>query len=308
MIEKYGLSEVGKDVLAGRVNGYYTIFQYNLNENSVFFRIGASNEGSADDAELVAFLEGLKDGKTIKKVAVEGVTIAAKGVSPFSAADFEEKIVNFFDEVTGYLSRSGYVSGSFATGLDDGMLSVVDTNDGYTYLTADEAKQVEDAMIQMQIAEANKKERIFLGMIGGVLGALVGSLVYAIISILGYWAWISAVVGFALAYLGYKMFAGKIGLFGAFFAFFAGVGGIFLGILGSWSWEIYSHFKRVQPDLGFFEVLKDSLPFIFAAPELKWKFLTEVFMWGGISSIIGIFVIIGLFADNRDRYKIKRMQ
>lgn len=308
MIERYGLGEVGKDVLAGRVNGYYTILQYNLNENSVMFRIGASNAERADDAELVALLESLKDGKAIKKVAVEGPTIAVKGVSPLSAKTFEEKIVNFFDEVTGYLSRNGYATGSFATGLDDGTLSVVNTNDGYTYFTESEAKRLEESMIQMQIAEANKKERIFLGMIGAILGAMVGSLVYAVISILGYWAWISAVVGFALAYIGYRKFAGKIGKFGAFFSFFAGVGGIFLGILGSWAWAIFQHFKNYQPDLGFFEVLKDSLPFIFGTPELKWKFLGEVFLWGSISVVIGLFVIIGLYFDNRDRFKIKRME
>lgn len=308
VVESLGLSEVSKDVLAGRVHDYVTIFQFDSGSGSFSVRIGANREEDANDAELISFLESLKDGKVFKKVSFDGKMIATQGVAPFSAQTFEEKVVNFYEEATGYLGRNGYATGSFYSGSDDGTLSVVSTKDGYSYLTEAESKEIENAMIQMQMEEANKKERIFLGMLGGFSGALVGALVYAVIAIMGYWAWISAVVGFSLAYLGYRKFAGKIGKFGAFFAFLAGTAGIFLGIVLSWAWPIYDHFKKLEPDLSFLEVFKGTLPFIFEEPELKGKFLADALLWGGVSIVIGIFVIVGLYFDNRDRFKIRRMQ
>lgn len=307
MVEQYGLEEIDKNVAAGKINGYYTIVRCDFNVDSVRFQIGASNDEKPEDPELMTLLKNLQDRTFVEEALFDGRSLTVEAASPISQAGFEEKVLNFFEEVTGYLSAGGYTTGSFRSGVDDGALSLVATEAGYSYLTSAEASEAEQALLQMQIAEAGKKERIFLGMLGGILGAAVGSVVYAFVSVLGYWAWASAIVSFALSYIWYRKFAGKIGNFGALFSFFSGTGGIFLGIVLSWAWVLYDHFKKYQPDLGFFEVFRGTLPFIFENPELKGNFLGDVFLWGGISVVIGIFVIVGLYLDNRDRFKIKRM-
>ncbi|MDO4753687.1 MAG: hypothetical protein Q4A41_01665 [Bacillota bacterium] len=306
MVEKYGLTEVSKDVFAGQINGCYTIFHFDVGAGTVQIRMSAVREDMESDPELQTLLQSLKEG-IIKKVGANDRVIFAELAVPLTAAKLEEQVDRFYQEVTGYLNRSGYTSGSFLSGENDGTLSVINTNDRYLYLTDAEVRSFEEAMREKQLQEANKKERVFLGLIGATIGALIGGIVYLLIGMLGYWAWISSVIGYGLAYFGYRKFAGKIGLFGAFFSFFVGTLGVFFGIHSIWTWNIYKAFKTYEPDLDIFTVFKGTVEFLMSEPELKGKFIADVALWGGVSMLIGLFVIFGLYFDNKNKYKISRM-
>lgn len=306
MADKYLLPEVSKDVFAGQINGYHTIFEFQVGGGVIHIKLSASHPERESDPELDALLQSQKD-SLVKKVFRNNRFVQVQIAAPISDEKLAERVERLYEDLTDYLRRNEYASGSFFSGADDGALSVINTNDGYFYLTEDEAKAIEESMRQQQMEEANKKERVFLGMIGATLGGLVGGALYFLIGILGYWAWISGVVGFGLAFFGYRKFAGKIALFGAMYSFFIGTIGIFLGIVGIWAWEIYQALKGMTPDLTFFYAFQRTIPLLMEEPDLKGKFIGDVLLWGGLSMVIGIFVVLGLYFDNKNKFQVKRM-
>ena len=68
---------------------------------------------------------------------------------------------------------------------------------------------------QRQIAAAASNENIGMGIIGGILGAALGTIIWALIAWIGYISWIGAVAIVAGCFFGYLLFAKDIGRGGA---------------------------------------------------------------------------------------------
>ena len=101
--------------------------------------------------------------------------------------------------------------------------------DSYTNTTYTAPETDFRTVRQRQIAAAASNENIGMGIIGGILGAALGTIVWALISWAGYISWIGAVAIVAGCFFGYLFFAKDIGRGGALVVCILIIAAVFCG-------------------------------------------------------------------------------
>lgn len=303
--QEYGMSRISNNVYHGKVNGYYTVIQLDDQSRTGLMWIGASRNEYDDRLEYK--LQEIREIKGVKAVNLQGKSISTFFKIPFTKNGFKEFISHFFEMLTSYLSSKGYGSGCFVTGIDDGTVRLVQVNEKHQFLSETGIGLLEESLDQNRAEIAQRPENFFLGLFGAVGGALIGGVLWAIMGLLGFWAWFAGIIGFTLAFQGYAKLGGKVGKFASVVIFVLCIAAIFAGSVGEWAWHVYKAYKVDIPDLTYFEAYRETLPLIFSDPEITGEFLFDIGLGIGLVFVIGIPLVIKMYSENAGNYKIKRI-
>ncbi|MDO5103400.1 MAG: hypothetical protein Q4D91_10960 [Lautropia sp.] len=299
----YNLALKG-NVYYGQVNGYYTTLLFDEASGHFTIRIGASR---ADvDSKLNSKLQSLIDGRVVRKAYQSVKTIVIEGKNTLLSGKLKKRLSFALEELTDYLDENDYETGCFALGIDDGTLSLVKVNLEYHYLCAEARNHMSGQLAEYQREIDERSENVVLGILGALGGAIIGAVVYFLVSLLGIWAWLAAMVVYFLTFKGYEKFAGKIGFFGALISFVMGSIGVIVAIVSDWSWAIFRELRSEIPDLAITEILQDFLP-ILEYYGIKSNFYFDFFVWGGLSLLVGIVTIVQLYREVKNRYRIEEL-
>ena len=300
----YNLAFKG-NVYYGKVNGYYTTLLFDEGNGFFLVRIGASRP--YDDNRLKTKLESLVDGKVIRKAYQSVNTIVIEGKNTLFSGKLKRHLSNALEELTEYLSRNEYTTGCFALGVDDGTVRLVKANMEYHYLSEDARTHMSGQMAEYQKEIDGRSENVVLGILGAIGGSVIGAVIYFLVSLMGIWAWVAAMVAYFLAFHGYAKFAGKIGLLGTFVSFVFGTAGIIVAIFGDWSWSIYRELREGVPDLTLWEVFQNFFD-ILAYYNLTSEFYFDFLVWGGLSLLVGIVTIVQMYRVMKNQYRVEEFE
>ncbi len=133
---------------------------------------------------------------------------------------------------------------------------------------------------------------ILLGIVGAVIGAALGGLIWAVIGILGYIVGWVGVLTIVLSYGGYKLLARKGGALGVFISIVLSIAAIFAGHYMAWAWTYY---KAMNESIGGFTSLGRSVMEL--APYLDrtdgWgDFATDLVKGYGLMLVAGIYFLL----------------
>lgn len=168
------------------------------------------------------------------------------------------------------LNQNGYDSGTNTT-----------YNTGYTTYTA-------QGVASSPIIEQNHRGR---GIIGALLGAIAGGIIWTIIGCLGYVSgWIAALI-FLLAQWGYKKLAGKEDSFGIIISVILGLLIIIPATYASYGFSVWQELNEIG-NFSYWEVLMD-LPMYMNRYDLWGYFLGNLGLGYLFTGIIAISMLFG---------------
>ncbi|MGN1147531.1 MAG: hypothetical protein ACI4TB_03860, partial [Lachnospiraceae bacterium] len=138
-----------------------------------------------------------------------------------------------------------------------------------------------------------EKNNRWKGVIGALIGAILGGLVWTAIGCLGYISgWVSVLI-FFLAQAGYKKLNGKEDTFGVVISVVFGLLIIIPATYASYGFSVFQALNEgAHSHFNYFDVLLD-LPMYMNRYELWGQFATNLFMGYAFTVVFGVFALLG---------------
>lgn len=299
LLEDYGLEEAEKLVVHGQVEGYYTLISAETQSNLYHIMIGAHpSEGAA---AITSYFEELEALPTVQSVKQKDTAIIVTGKISIKKDKMIQTIRDILDHFPRKLQVLGYQPGDFKTGINDDTVKLTQFNEYYTYLSEENFQRVVDELKNQQTEFANTKENILLGLLGAFTGATIGGLLWFIVGLMGYFAWIAGILALYLAFKGYQIAGGKVGKLGAVLVFILTILIVFIANHAVWAWTANDGY-----DEFYWYAFQNIHHFILSDPSLRMNYLIDVALGVGIITLIGIPFTNSLYKENSSNYKIRR--
>lgn len=303
--EDHGMTFVNGNLYHGKIEGFYTTFKIDEQAKRTMIMVGANREEF--DPRLSGLLEEIRRIDGIESAELSYKSILIKTKIQFQKKNFQMMVQDCFGKLFGYLRSNGYKSGCFVTGIDDPSIRLRRLNDLHFMFLTDTGLNVMTEHLEEKRAEiARRPENFFLGAIGAIIGASLGGLLWAVMGVMGFWAWFAGILGFTMAFYGYQKLGGRVSKLASVFIFIVCIIAIFVGSVAEWAWHFYRAYKIEIPDLTYFEVFVDIVPFIFSTPgELMREFLMDVGVGVGLTFLVGIPMVKKMYSESAGEYTIK---
>ena len=144
------------------------------------------------------------------------------------------------------------------------------------------------------------------GIVGALLGALLGGVLWVLVSQLGYIAGIVGLVVAVCAVKGFELFGGKLNAAGIIICMVIVVGAIYAANYISYS--IY--LQQALDELGYGFSFGDSirlLPDFFSEEEIFGAFLRDLVIGYLLTAVASFSVIYGIYRKSNQKFTSKRL-
>lgn len=301
---KYNLHQEGLNLFYGRPSGIYTVITFYNQSKNFQMLFGATKDDVMKNTSKL--LEEIGQINLIQEVEEHPHSILVRGRTSLRNAPLQESIEAVLDKILPFL-QEGYHSGSFDTGVDDGTVKLTQINDDFYYLSSSDHAARIKGLDQRKESINQSSERVLLGIIGAIIGASIGGVLWTVVGHLGYIVWITGFLAIYLAFHGYRLLAGKVSPLGAFLVFVISILVIVVANLATWAWEFYDFYKH-QYIISFFDAFKATPEIIFSDRELMKSFFIDLGIGVGVLFIGGLFYMRGLYQKSSGDYVTRRWE
>ncbi|MGG7177756.1 hypothetical protein ACQPU1_09195 [Clostridium paraputrificum] len=283
LAESIGLTFVNQqDILYGLYRGY------NLTINSInyvyfiYFPVRLTNEFGLND--MNKFLNELKgEYKKIKNVVYKGSEIQLEYAPRTSNNGNDLILLSILDKIVNMAMINNLLTCcGFCGEFNESPPFLL--NNIVVPRCKNCQNKINNVIHEQRNTYESKKNKIFLGIIGSLLGACIGSFLWVIIAQMNY---IAAIAGFAIALCsikGYEKFGGKLNISGIVITSIITIIMVFFASYISLAFDIYLEYKADYL-ITFFDAFK-SVPEFLTAPEIKDVFMKDLAI-GYLLTILG---------------------
>ena len=286
--ERYNLQSDNQQVW-GTVDGYW--FQvmppaYGRNKLIINTAVHAENEAAE---VLTSGLADLICAFPSTKYNIQGGTITIEQNIPFKGLKTED-IENLLKKLTVLFRDAGATAACFNCNSvqTDGFAKV---NGVAMKLCSECSIGIEGTIAQETEAHATAQNHYFTGTIGALLGALIGSIAWVLIGLLGY---LAAIGGIAIAFCaakGYTMMKGKVNALGIVIICLICIVVMVVAQFVTVDIQVLNEFSKAGSPIGFWDATSFTLEVIQNEPEVTSEFIKDTLL-GLLFLALGSYSII----------------
>ena len=295
-----------KNVYAGMLQGFYTIFRVDANAKKCILTIGASKE--ADGEDMLALLQPrLCEIKKVK-TRIDNAALILEYPTP-ALGNYKKTFDLLNDTVISFLVENKYKSGGFIYGKNDGTIRLFQIGQQYLYLTEAEWAEKEADLTDQKEKDKNTQENFLLGTLGVIGVALAGIILYVIVGKLNLYVWAIPALLSAISYAVYKRLGKKITVKAIVMIFIVLCIALVAATVLEYGWRIYEVVHE-NPDnelISFFDVLKETPELIFTEPDIAKLVRRDLLINGGVLILSSILTMVIAYRQEVRFIKIKRL-
>lgn len=295
-----------KNVYAGMLQGFYTIFRVDANAKKCILTIGASKE--ADGEDMLALLQPrLCEIKKVK-TRIDNAALILEYPTP-ALGNYKKTFDLLNDTVISFLVENKYKSGGFIYGKNDGTIRLFQIGSQYLYLTEAERAEKEADLTAQKEKDKNTQENFLLGTLGVIGVALAGIILYVIVGKLNLYVWAIPALLSAISYAVYKRLGKKTTVKAIVMIFIVLCIALAAATVLEYGWRIYEVVHE-NPDnelISFFDVLKETPDLIFIEPDIAKLVRRDLLVNGGILILTSILTMVIAYRQEVRFIKITRL-
>ena len=295
-----------KNVYAGMLQGFYTIFRVDANAKKCILTIGASKE--ADGEDMLALLQPrLCEIKKVK-TRIDNAALILEYPTP-ALGNYKKTFDLLNDTVISFLVENKYKSGGFIYGKNDGTIRLFQIGSQYLYLTEAERAEKEADLTAQKEKDKNTQENFLLGTLGVIGVALAGIILYVIVGKLNLYVWAIPALLSAISYAVYKRLGKKTTVKAIVMIFIVLCIALAAATVLEYGWRIYEVVHE-NPDnelISFFDVLKETPELIFTEPDIAKLVRRDLLVNGGILILTSILTMVIAYRQEVRFIKITRL-
>ena len=278
-----------KNVYAGMLQGFYTIFHVDANAKKCILTIGASK------AENV-------------KTRIDNATLIFEYPTP-ALGNYKKTFDLLNDTVIPFLIENKYKSGGFIYGKNDGTIRLFQIGLQYLYLTEAERAEKEADLTAQKEKDKNTQENFLLGTLGVIGVALAGILLYVIVGKMNLYVWAIPALLSAISYAVYKRLGKKTTIKAIVMIFIVLCIALAAATVLEYGWRIYEvvHENPENELISFFDVLKETPELIFTEPDIAKLVRRDLLINGGVLILSSILTMVSAYRQEVRFIKIKRL-
>jgi len=280
-----------KNVYAGMLQGFYTIFRVDANAKKCILTIGASKE--ADGEDMLALLQPrLCEIKKVK-TRIDNAALILEYPTP-ALGNYKKTFDLLNDTVISFLVENKYKSGGFIYGKNDGTIRLFQIGSQYLYLTEAERAEKEADLTDQKEKDKNTQENFLLGTLGVIGVALAGIILYVIVGKLNLYVWAIPALLSAISYAVYKRLGKKTTVKAIVMIFIVLCIALVAATVLEYGWRIYEVVHE-NPDnelISFFDVLKETPELIFTEPDIAKLVRRDLLINGGVLILSSILTMV----------------
>ena len=295
-----------KNVYAGMLQGFYTIFRVDANAKKCILTIGASKE--ADGEDMLALLQPrLCEIKKVK-TRIDNAALILEYPTP-ALGNYKKTFDLLNDTVISFLVENKYKSGGFIYGKNDGTIRLFQIGSQYLYLTEAERAEKEADLTAQKEKDKNTQENFLLGTLGVIGVALAGIILYVIVGKLNLYVWAIPALLSAISYAVYKRLGKKTTVKAIVMIFIVLCIALAAATVLEYGWRIYEVVHE-NPDnelISFFDVLKETPDLIFIEPDIAKLVRRDLLINGGVLILSSILTMVIAYRQEVRFIKITRL-
>ena len=295
-----------KNVYAGMLQGFYTIFRVDTNAKKCILTIGASKE--ADGEDMLALLQPrLCEIKKVK-TRIDNATLIFEYPTP-ALGNYKKTFDLLNDTVIPFLVENKYKSGGFIYGKNDGTIRLFQIGQQYLYLTEAERAEKEADLTDRKEKDKNTQENFLLGTLGVIGVALAGIILYVIVGKMNLYVWAIPALLSAISYAVYKRLGKKTTVKAIVMIFIVLCIALAAATVLEYGWRIYEvvHENPENELISFFDVLKETPELIFTEPDIAKLVRRDLLINGGVLILSSILTMVSAYRQEVRFIKIKRL-
>ncbi|BBF42223.1 hypothetical protein lbkm_0905 [Lachnospiraceae bacterium KM106-2] len=303
---KWGLVENPKDVLSGKVNGFYTtIHFYNNNRN---YRISMNAKTGAMDPFTTVEDYVAQFKKMNKNVTQSVYTDHQVQIGGVVKKKVEAEIVERVEGFTRFLQENNYITGC-CTCDDETSPQLCNVNGNYVFVCDSCYRKLEADFENNKSNIKSKPCNLPAGLVGALFGALLGAVVWFIIYQMNYVATISAVIMVVASLKGFELLGRRLNVIGAVLSILICCVMCYFAHRFCLSYAVYDVLQSRGSGISFFETFRsiDDLMDAFYTGSYAEVYKDLVYGYAGLL-IAGIPTAIGMYKEKAGHYKIEKVQ
>ena len=293
--KKYlGFTGKGSFTYSGKIKSFSTVVKVNPDWKDCFITIQAQK-----DNEDIALIDLLKRNEVLKETNItinDNSSFTISYIIPTFTSSNKKRFDEIIEATISILKKNFYNSNVILTEKEEEFSNFENFNYKEKFKSPEEIK----------IDYDNRKENIFLGILGVIGVALLGILAYILAGIAGYYVWAIPAFLTAMASTVYKRLAGKISIMSSFVIFILLAVSLFIATFLEYAWRLYRIYKE-EYIVTFMEVLKEAPQIILEVPDIKSAFTRDLLINGGILVLGFIITFISAYKAEDRFTKIKRI-
>lgn len=291
---KWGFKTYNNQIF-GTFQGYQFIMFFNKEANTFFITTYIST--STNNDYLNEFLKQLKESNNISTYKINEGTLTLS-IKKASKSITEEFIENLSQQITEKFKELQVRPSCFNCDKE-GIQQYTNLNEIITptcnQCFGDLEQSISNAVEEYQ----NKDNNYLMGAIGSFIGALIGSLLWIIIGMLGYIASIAGLIIATASLKGYTILKGKVKRLTPFIIGISSLIAIVLAQFISLNISVYREITALGINITMFDVISLISELLFTEKEMQSEFVRDL-GFGLIFAIIGTFSLFRNLFRNGD--------
>lgn len=303
--DKHGFQKVGTTHYYGRIDNVPVVCYFDERNKEFELTFSAVSDGTLEVSE--PWLSECKDRKWIKMSMLTKTALHLSGRA-MNGKKGTEQIEGLVHGAMEQLRQHGFGIGSFYSGEPENGTEVYQVNNKVLFLNEGEIIQIQEELERRKEEKTYEKENYFLGMLGALIGAIAGGILWVLIGHFGYYAWIAGIGGITLSFVLYKKFAGgRVSKVSAALVFLISIAVIFASSIVEWAWRLYDVVVATYYDVTFFDVLWQTWDVVTQTPDVSGSFFMDLLIGIGVVVVVGVLVLVGAYRENAGYYTIKKL-
>lgn len=294
-----------KTYVSGRWRGFYVTLNA-VGKQLYSVKISAYQSSDPGNAALGRFLEARKNvNKQIDSYNIYNYSINIFLTRPPLVKNFPAHFNEALMPVFNYLATNGYVSGCYECGTQNAQIDCYNVNDEHLYICGNCAQKIQGSLESNKQALLAQKSKLLPGIVGALLGALVGIVVYFVLWQIDIIAALSGLVTAFCAFWGYRKLGSALDKKGIAVCVVIILLAAFLSVRLSWAYDVYSVLREDGVSFSYcFENIEEINSF---DSDLEDNYNYNTIMSLGMTALGSVGFIVKEFKSNTGSYKVKKM-
>ena len=294
--KKYlGFTGKGSFTYSGKIKSFSSVVKVNPDWKNCFITIQAQKDG-----EEIALIDLLKRNEVLKETNITINDNSSFTIS-YTIPSFSSSNKKRFDEIIettiSILKKNFYNSNVILTEKEEEFSNFENFNYKEKFKSPEEVK----------IDYDNRKENIFLGILGVIGVSLLAMIAHIICDIIdsGYTFAVYILLASASCYV-YKQLAGKISKKSPIYIFIVLIISVFIATVLSFIFSFYYFYKESGVLLS--EAFQEVPPIIISDPEVRELFINNILIYAGALTISFIITFYRIFKEEMEYLKFKKIR
>ena len=294
--KKYlGFTGKGSFTYSGKIKSFSSVVKVNPDWKNCFITIQAQK-----DCEEISLIDLLKRNEVLKETNITINDNSSFTIS-YTIPSFSSSNKKRFDEIIettiSILKKNFYNSNVILTEKEEEFSNFENFNYKEKFKSPEEVK----------IDYDNRKENIFLGILGVIGVSLLAMIAHIICDIIdsGYTFAVYILLASASCYV-YKQLAGKISKKSPIYIFIVLIISVFIATVLSFIFSFYYFYKESGVLLS--EAFQEVPPIIISDPEVRELFINNILIYAGALTISFIITFYRIFKEEMEYLKFKKIR